>query len=439
MVPYDRKILNALLDSYENSLLSIGENKRTVHVDFVFTKKSIPEYFDESSAEYESIHILMKGLEDKGFVEILWKNGRKDHQIERIRLNDDRVGDIYAILGRRPKGEREKELILLLEEFMENLPEESCRRGMDEQFGMTDALVRDTVSYRFADYLRTRLCLHQTVKEYIDLVEPRDALRLLQAVRCVEWNEKDCYVREFSVRNFKDSKFFESIEHKVAGIFSRFRIPAKEEGGRLGSAVEPEGLRDTTVETEEILSEYGIYHTPNYVYLKGNVRLCVGAEILDLSLLSQGIGLSGEDLSLVGFSSLLGIRRVLTIENQTTFFRWKEEGCLIIYLGGYHNSVRRRLLQKIHRLLPSAEYFHFGDIDAGGFAILTDLRRKTGIPFQAYQMDVDVLRRYEAFGKRLTANDRKRLEKMLSAGTPWRDTIQYMLSHDVKLEQEGIC
>ena len=65
MVRYDQRVLNKLLDTYENSRLAIGENKRTVNIELAFTKKVIPEYFDESSMEYVDIHESMKNLEDK--------------------------------------------------------------------------------------------------------------------------------------------------------------------------------------------------------------------------------------------------------------------------------------------------------------------------------------------------------------------------------------
>ena len=43
------KILNDLLDKYENSKLSRGENQRAIHIAFPFNKKTMPKYFDESS------------------------------------------------------------------------------------------------------------------------------------------------------------------------------------------------------------------------------------------------------------------------------------------------------------------------------------------------------------------------------------------------------
>ena len=50
---YDELILGNLLDSYENSLLSSGKNKVQIHISMSFSKKNMPEYFDESSLIYE--------------------------------------------------------------------------------------------------------------------------------------------------------------------------------------------------------------------------------------------------------------------------------------------------------------------------------------------------------------------------------------------------
>ena len=56
-----------------------------------------------------------------------------------------------------------------------------------------------------------------------------------------------------------------------------------------------------------------------------------------------------------------------------------------------------------------------------------------------YQMNLEVLKKYECFGKKLTQNDRKRLENMIEcADDTVIDLIKYMLEHDVKLEQECV-
>ena len=85
MVRYDRRILNKLLDSYEDSLLFKGENKRKISISYPFNKKSIPEYFDESSLAYEDIHTLLAELERKQFIHIVWK--KEHHIVHKLILN----------------------------------------------------------------------------------------------------------------------------------------------------------------------------------------------------------------------------------------------------------------------------------------------------------------------------------------------------------------
>ena len=90
----------------------------------------------------------------------------------------------------------------------------------------------------------------------------------------------------------------------------------------------------------------------------------------------------------------------------------------------------------IYELNPDKLYYHYGDIDAGGFNILQDLREKTGISFNPLNMDVDTLKKYNNYSKKLTENDRVRLKNLL--GGEFDPVIRYMLDNDCKLEQEAI-
>ena len=156
----------------------------------------------------------------------------------------------------------------------------------------------------------------------------------------------------------------------------------------------------------------------------------------------QGIGISGEDLSDIRISGTERTKKVITIENLTTFFRWEEKDALIIYLGGYHNRVRRTLLEKIYREMPEIQYLHFGDIDVGGFEIYKDLCRKTGISFLPYHMGLEELSMYREFSRPLTENDKRRLKRLMeqagSEGAPYLETLQLMMEWGIKLEQECI-
>ncbi len=398
MVQYDRKVLNHLLDTYENSLLSTGENKRTIQIEFRFTKTAIPSYYDESSDEYERIHVLMKLLESRRLIRIIWKDNKQDYLIKKVRLMTDYVEEAYRYVGRRPKRGLEEENITLLQKYLD---------------------VEAPIIKAFVRYLLERLRNHQSVKEYIALENLKETEKFLQACVLVEKNRKPCYIREFSIRHFCDSKYFEQIENRIAKVFRQFSEEYVE------------------MDTMELLAECGIYRTPNYVYFKGEARILIGKEIVDLSPLKQGMGISGEDLSSIRFSDLSRIKKVITIENLTSFFRYWKEDSFLIYLGGYHNRIRRTLLKMVYEIIPNAEYYHFGDIDAGGFSILLDLREKTGIPFMSYHMDLDTLKQYRQYGKCLTESDRKRLKK-IGKEKEFCEVIEFMLKENVKLEQECI-
>lgn len=406
MTGYEARILKGLLDSYERSLLSRGENKVAVHIAYPFTRKNLPEYFNESSLAYEEIHSCMKSLEDQGLVTIVWKNGKKDHIIEKVLLKEKNVDKVYAYMKRKPRNEYVKEHLQLLEE--------------EKKKYQTPAV------QGFLDYLKERLTAGKSVKEFIDIEDPGQTRKILKAVGELEKNREGCYIREFSMRCFGNSKTFESMLGVVGKILVRFG----------------EGFEDMDI--YGILAEYSVYHTPDYVYIKGKGELIFEDDpdsVINLSCLKQGIGLSGEDLGKIRIRKNSGIKKILTIENLTTFFRWQEKDSLMIYLGGYHNSVRRKLLEFLYQDFPEAEYLHFGDIDVGGFEIYRDLCRKTGIPFKTYHMGIEELEKYEAYTRELTGNDRKRLETLIQkAESEGKDirVLLYMKEQGRKLEQEGI-
>lgn len=399
MTQYDRHILNKLLDTYESSLLFTGENSRTVHIEFRFGKKEIPAYFEESSQEYEKIHIMMKQLEEKQLIRILWKGNREGHIISKVRLNTERLDEVYEYVHRTPKNDMESESLQLLASYTGQDAAPVCRA--------------------FAAYLKGRLGEHKSVKEFVDLGDAVGTKQLLDTVQAIETNETQLYIREFSMLHFHDSKAFEKMAGKAVHVFKRFQ----------------DGFADLA--QDEILAEYGIYHTPNYVYLKGTGDILIGEEKIRLTALKQGLGISGDDIANVRFFDTAAVKRVITIENLTTYFRWWEENSLLVYLGGYHNLVRRELLREIYSCYADARYYHFGDIDAGGFEIYRNLREKTGIPFEMYHMDRRTLQAHEDYCKPLTENDRRRLRDMENR-EELKEVVAYMLEHDVKLEQECI-
>lgn len=397
---YDKKIVDKLLDSYESSSLFTGSNKVAVHIDFPFNRRTLPVYFDESSLAYEEIHADMLELERQGMIDIVWKKGKEGHIISKVVLRTEALEKTYACVFRVPKSKMVAQNRALLAKLRERCHTPICQS--------------------LITYLDNRLENGQSVKEFIDLSNLSETELFITGIAQIENNDSSCYIREFSIRHFHNSKIFESMSRKIAKAMRMFGEEYQEK------------------EFEEILAEYGIYHTPDYVYFKGNVLFGIGENEYQIGGLCQGIGISGEDIEKITFRDVSKICKVITIENLTTFFRWEEPGSLAIYLGGYHNRVRRALLAEIYRTIPNAEYYHFGDIDVGGFLIYEDLCRKTGIPFKRYKMDLENLIQYEQYGKALTENDRMRIEKILKENPDiaYADVLTYMLRAGMKLEQE---
>ena len=417
---YDQLLLKNLLDSYEKSLLSSGKNKVQIHVSMTFSRRNLPEYFDESSMVYEQIHVAAEDMERRGFLKIQWKNRKPGTIIEKVILKEEAVEEVYQYLHRTPKAVNEELTRAVLREYDQKL------KKTEEQ----------TVIRAFLRYILERFQDGKSVKEYIDISEPAQTRELLDTLCAIEQNEKPVYIREFSIDHLGDSKKFENMIGLIGKILRRF-----------GSGYEE-------MDVYEILSEYQIYHTPNYVYLKGcgclvqkeqKTEKDIQRFQIDLAALQQGIGISGEDINTLALTGISKVKRIITIENLTTFYRWSEPESILIYLGGYHNQVRRRLLQMIYKQLPQAEYLHVGDIDVGGFEIYLDLCRKTNIPFQLYHMGIPELKKYEKYSKKLTENDNKRLDKMLeklqenpeiNSCAQIAEVLKYIKITQLKLEQE---
>ena len=414
MARYENKILNALLDSYESSLLSRGKNKVSIHITYTFSKRNLPEYFNESSLAYENVHACVKELERKNYIKIVWKRGRENHIVEKVILNEAVVQEIYEHLKRTPKIENETAVM----ELLSQLQNEYDMPGNDAQNPNAP------IAYAFTEYLLLRLKEGKTVKEYIDIADFNQIEQMVKAVFYVETNLDSCYIREFSIRHFQDSKVFKSLFGKIYKVWSTFCPDEEYE------------------DVDALLAEHLIYNTPNYIYIKGSGILELNNQKIDLDEFVQGIGISGEDITTLNVRGKSITKRVITIENLTTFFSWEEPESLIIYLGGYHNSLRRKLLKNIYGQLSDVEYLHFGDIDVGGFEIYEDLCKKTGIPFQPYHMGVEELEKYSVYTKELTENDRKRLDKFITFaeenGRKYVDVLHYMKKNGVKLEQECI-
>ena len=387
----EAKILNSLIDSYENSKTFLGENKNQQSFKVVVSK-IFPKYEDDSEYEiYKEINSTLENLKQKKFIEFKVERSGK---IKSAFLIQDSIQIIYDYLKRTPKVQINNQLIEVWDVFKkeQSFLYEPLLKYIDEQ--TENLLANKNIQFFVGDFT-----------EYMDI---------LVAVKSILENQSEIYIRELSVKLYNNSKRLEEIESSVRSLLYKY--------GEYDN-------KDT------VLEEHNIIKTPSYVMVKGKGILHCGQEI-NLTKIEGDIGLSTQTLKSLSFVELNGAD-VITIENLTNFHKYQSKDELVIYLGGFHNSVKRDFIKLVLKCNPNTKFKHFGDIDAGGFYILEHLINKTGIDFKPYNMDIHILEKYKKYWIPLTENDKSRLKVFLSKNSNYNEVIEFMLCNNCKLEQES--
>ncbi len=384
---YEKIILNTLLDKYEKSKSFTGANK--VNQKFVVKVASIfPQYADH--ANFEAFQTVNEAVDVLARKKLISAKINKANVCSEVHLNLDEIEQVYQYIGRIQKRELNKAIIKLLDEYKDK--NEILKRFCGTQLERISA----NKSIQF---------LSEDLREFENV--------MIAAERLFEV-DTETFSRDFSVRIYKDSKLFDRISAKVVNLLFEYGdFPEK----------------------DQVLENLNIVKNPTYVNFKGAGTLILAGQRIDLSELSGDIAISSAMLEDIEKIEITG-ESVMTVENLTSFHTADSKGMFLIYLGGFHNRIRREFIKKIHRQNPGVAFYHFGDIDAGGFYILEHLRRQTEVAFTPYKMDLETLKKYQDYSKKLSDNDRNRLKKL--KGGEFDEVIDYMLEHNCKLEQEAI-
>lgn len=387
---YIKLILNKLIDDYEKSKIFNGSNKINRNPE-INIQKFFKEYSDNSDYEsYSQINEAAKDLEKSNFINIKWEKFEEGNLIQKVILEIERVDEIYRLLKRQPKSEGNIKLIDILNSYK------------DKNFTLK----------MFCNDLLKKIEDNKSIKKFVDLNNLKQLEKALLCIEKIFLLEEETFKREFSIKLFNDSKEFEKMEGIVISILKEYG-DFSEEGN--------------------ILENLNLINNPGYVHFKGDAEITINSQKINLKNLGHDIGVSSKALNDIKEIKVHG-NNIITIENLTSFNKFKCEGNFAIYLGGYHNTVRREFIKKLYSENQKCKYYHFGDIDAGGFSILKDLREKTGVEFIPYMMDKNTLEKHKEYGKPLTENDRKRLNKYST--NEFNEVINYMLENNIKLEQE---
>ena len=393
---YSKDIISRLLDIYErrNGYAKRPEELRSIQFE---VSKEYPIYKDRYDNEkYRDINTAIEKNVAAGLI-----IAEKDQtgRYSKIKLNIARVDDCYALLKRTSIPDKCEKVLSILEKA-------DCAG---------DSLIGHVVS----DFC-------EQIKAYKKLpydlgYDARRVGEVLQVLATVTKLTSETYIRNFSTALFKDSKRFQrEYRSTIESILFDYT--------------------DDVVEKDDILGYYNLYENPTYVLIKGNARICFDESAIELSEMPGGIALSNG--SLAGIHKIsVKTDKVITVENLTTYHDCEEPDAVYIYLGGYHNTSKQKLLELIYEKNGDKEYYHEGDLDVYGFLILENLISKTQIHFKPLLMDVETIERFYCAGlyKTLTAQDRKMIDSkkdgQLSA---YKDVLEYMLEYNCKVEQESI-
>lgn len=383
-------VLNELIDKYENSKLSKQGSRRNISISIKSNHQVLANYWAEDSYLFkDQITMSMNRLEKMNYVRVK-KN--RDDEIEMISLCLDSVSDVYRFINRNNPDEQRSKYIDYLKSYQ----------------------TKNLVIEKFITKMIERLTSYQSVQSYFENLENLEIY--IKAIESMSLIEEETLIRNFSKMVFNDSKQFEKIENKVTKIIRDF-------------------ANENFENQDEILSSYNLIKTPTFIYIKGGLIIKVNNQIIDLSDYGHEIALSSN--ALVDFEVIsVTVQKVVTIENLTTFVAFGNKDYIAIYLGGFHNTVKRDLITKINNFNPTLEFYHFGDIDAGGLMILEDLVLKTTIEFKPYLMNEEILRKYQSNWMVITETDKKRLSKMIDGR--FSSLIKFMIRNNCKLEQEAI-
>ena len=400
-----RKILDALLDRYENSRSYTGENK--VNQTFrVLVRDIWPEYLDDFT-DVADIEEFSKQVEQLEKEDLIYVRRQKNNEIISLVANKDYIAEYYRLLNRKEKKTLIDEEVRMYQNYSEDHSALGafCKKQMD---------------------LLTAGKKTQYQKERAEIY-----LRLLKRIII---NDHELYERELSVHVLGDSKAFEnSYRRSVCKILRTY--------GDYEDIIRGED-EERNIELL-ILEKHKIYPNPGYIYFKGRASVLLDdGDVFELNK-DLPMALSTDYLDRV-IKICPKENRVLTIENLTSFHRFMQKGFFCIYLAGYHSVRISKYLNKIDKP-EEKEWLHFGDLDPDGYMILRNLRNKSGLDFSPYQMNEEILSLYKKYSRRLEEQDKVKANTLIAEGF-YPNVLNYMLENDIKLEQEiivpemvGIC
>jgi DNA-binding transcriptional ArsR family regulator len=416
-----REILSLLLDKYEKSVFAKTGARPSRRIKIRLYDAGLSDYRPyniEDTLGRQTINRALSRLADKNLVYLRWMKGQENFIIAQVSLNTDTAEAIdaaYLFLGRKPKKTMAGEISREAEELLETIQSPWMRRFLEENQALLSR--RGAPGGQIPGDKAERQNLFRALR-FID--EQAEKSEILERV--------------FSVRCFGNSKTFEtSVKKRLLDIIRRY------------SDCED----DSTA--EELLAFAGIVRYPEGFEFRGPLVIHFeapphspgAARGLDFSPLRYGASFSSPDFKRGRLTLPPGLTRLLSIENKANYVSYlrqnPDETELVVYHGGQFSPARGAFFRALAAAMPvGCLWYHWGDIDYGGFSMLSRLRREVHPEVRPYRMDARELVKYAGRAMAVTKTYAAKLLTLSRDETlaDCRPCIKYMLDNAVRLEQE---
>lgn len=409
MNEYAEKLINILIDKYEKSSAFKNREipKRRILIKLYDNGKcEFPLYDIEQDEKRKEINQIVCDLCKDELILFNWMKGEENHIISEVWLNYKNISAVYTYLGRKPKNDEIDDICISVLEALENIEAQWAK-----------CFLQDAYNYIFTKR-KLGSFLPAAPKE-------RDGL-----IHCICFASKlknaELSERVFSMRCFGNSKEFEQkYRSRLVGILKKY--------------MDTEQNNDD----EELLRQVGIVKYPEQFEFCGGLTLKKNNVNIDFSNLNYGTAIFADELD----NNIIisdKIDRIITIENRANYidyiYKQKKENELVIYHGGQYSKSKKSFFELVSKSMgQNCIWLHWGDIDYGGFSMLSRLRKEINANIKPYLMGVSQLERYEKYCADFNDEYAKKLKQLVSY-EELADCvlcIEYMLKRNKRLEQEA--
>lgn len=342
-----------------------------------------------AAGQLRSVAITELEVAERAGLLQLERNRRDPELLQRVRIFPTKAAELHALLGLlTPVEQRERFATLFREAEAAAVPTQYLDGWR-----------------RFCMELATAARSGGAVQPFDrrDFKETKTLLELLP--KLLAW-QGESYLRFASCVLDGDSKVLEKWAPRICAALNRITA----------------GVKST-------LAEFGIVENPRSVMLHGPLRLELGGNWLDLGLLKGVTRVAAIDLTAAERIESSAVRCV-SVENETTLHELAKLGSSDLLIGtSFLGSGTRRLLE---RLPTTMDFWHFGDSDPAGFAVLADLRERASRTVNALHMTWRPAREQI----RLSDSERTTAERLLNS--PWLGSAEkIVLQHQLEKDDKG--